>query len=137
MVRYEAPQVSVREVGAIEVRPLLAPVERFDTTNGVETVEVMTACPGARCFVISQDGRDTAAYVLQRQGDECYVLAAAGDVDFDLTAFGLALIEAHATGLRSVAFQTKRPGLIKKASRLGYRVAGRVADGVVMRKELQ
>ncbi|MEX3955890.1 hypothetical protein [Trinickia sp. EG282A] len=137
MVRAASPQVSVREVGAEQARPLLAPVDRYDTTGGAESVASMTTCPGARCFVISQDGRDAAAYVLQRQGDECYVLAAAGAVDFDLTAFGLALIEAHARGLRSVAFQTKRPGLIKKARRLGYAIAGRVADGVILRKELQ
>ncbi|PMS38457.1 hypothetical protein C0Z20_00800 [Trinickia symbiotica] len=127
----------MREVGALEARPLLAPVDRYDTTRGKESVDTMTACPGARCFVIRQDGRDVAAYVLQRQGDECYVLAAAGAVDFDLTVFGLALIEAHATGLKSVAFQTKRAGLIKKARRLGYAIAGRVANGVILRKELQ
>ncbi|ELW9447688.1 hypothetical protein QZM43_09755 [Burkholderia orbicola] len=135
MVRSASPEVSVREVGAPVARPLLARVDEFDTTGGVDSVESMTAA--GRCFVITQDGRDVAAYVLQRQGSECFVLAAAGTVDFDLTAFGLALIEAHACGLDSVAFQTRRPGLIRKASRLGYRIAGRVTNGVVMRKELK
>ncbi|EDT41989.1 hypothetical protein BamMEX5DRAFT_2257 [Burkholderia ambifaria MEX-5] len=134
MVHDASPQVSVREVGADAARPLLARVDAF-MTNDRETVASMTAV--GRCFVISQDDRDVAAYVLQRQGRECFVLAAAGAVDFDLTAFGLALIEAHARGLDSVAFQTRRAGLIRKASRLGYRIAGRVANGVVMRKELK
>ena len=133
MVRDPASQVSVREVGPTDAAPLLSPVDRYCTTD--ERADAMASC--GRCFVISQDERDVAAYVLQRQGDECYVLAAAGSVDFDLTAFGLALIEAHARGMSSVAFQTRRPGLIRKASRLGYRIAGRAGNGVVMRKELR
>jgi hypothetical protein len=132
MDRHPAPQVVVREASAGDVLDLLAPVDRVSTTN--EPMDYLASV--GRCFVISQDERDVAAYVLQRRGDECYVLAAAGSVDFDLTAFGLALIEAHARGLSSVAFQTKRPGLIRRASRLGYRIAGRAGSGVVMRKEL-
>ncbi|WP_321797123.1 hypothetical protein [Burkholderia sp. BCC1988] len=112
---------------------MLERVEAF-MTNDRETVAGLAAV--GRCFVIEQDGRPVAAYVLQRQGDECFVLAAAGAVDFDLTAFGLALIEAHARGLASVAFQTRRPGLIRKASRHGYRIAGRCEAGVIMRKSL-
>ncbi|UTV53236.1 hypothetical protein [Burkholderia arboris] len=135
MDRDQAPQVSVREVGAETAAPLLARVDAYDTTNGRDTVARMAAA--GRCFVISQDGRDVAAYVLQRQGDECFVLAASGTVEFDLTVFGLALIEAHARGLRSVAFQTRRRGLIRKAQKLGYHIAGRAPVGVVMRKELQ
>lgn len=127
--------VSVREVTAGEVVPILSPVVRHATTE--ETLEGLTAI--GRCFVIEADGRPVAGYVLQRQGDECFVLAAAGSVDFDLTDFGLRLIEAHAAGLSSVAFQTRRPGLVRKAARLGYAVAGRVPDGhgVIMRKKLK
>ncbi len=127
--------VTVREVSAGEAGPILAPVTRYATTD--ETVEQVAAL--GRCYVIEQDGRPVAGYVLQRQGDECFVLAAAGSVDFDLTDFGLRLIEAHAVGLASVAFQTRRPGLVKKAARLGYRIAGRVKNGhgVIMRKELK
>ncbi|CAN0621104.1 conserved protein of unknown function [Burkholderia multivorans] len=130
-----SPQVSVREVGAAVARPLLARVDAFDTTGGVDTVASMTAA--GRCFVISQDGRDVGAYVLQRQGDECFVLAAQGGADFDVTALLAGVLEGHARGLRSIAFQTRRPGLIRKAKKHGYSIAGRAPAGVVMRKELK
>ncbi|MBK3337963.1 hypothetical protein [Burkholderia pseudomallei] len=101
-----------------------------------QTVADMTV--GSRCFVIEQDGRPVAAYALQRIGDACFVRAAAGSVEFDLTAFGLALIEAHASGLARVEFQTRRPGLIRKACRHGYTIAARLDNGrgYLLRKEL-
>lgn len=131
-----SPQVGLREVPAEVARPLLSPVDGYMTT---EHQTVATLAAAGRCFVIEQDGRDVAAYVLQRIERECFVLAAAGSVDFDLTAFGLALIEAHAVGLDSVAFQTRRAGLIRKARRHGYVIAERLANGLgyVMRKELK
>lgn len=113
--------------------PLLDPVNAVCTTN--ETAADMAAV--GRCFVVSHDGRDVAAYVLQRQGSECYVLAAAGAAEFDVTAFLAAVLEGHAVGLSSIAFQTRRPGLMRKARKYGYSVAGRVANGVIMRKELK
>lgn len=127
--------LSLREVTAGEVAPLLAPAARYATTD--ETLPGLTAC--GRCFVIEADGRPVAGYVLQRQGDECYVLAFAGAAQLDLTGLLARLIEAQAAGLDSIAFQTRRPGLVRKAARLGYRVAGRVPDGhgVIMRKTLK
>jgi hypothetical protein len=125
--------VSVREVGARDAAPLLSPVDRYCTTD--ETAESMARV--GRCFVVSHDGRDVASYVLQRQGSECFVLAAAGSAEFDITAFMAAVLEGHAHGLSSIAFQTRRPGLIRKARKYGYRIDGRVANGVVMRKELK
>ena len=128
-----SPQITLREVGAVEAAPLLSPVNRYCTTD--ETAADMASV--GRCFVVSQDGRDVASYVLQRQGDECYVLAAAGSAEFDITAFMAAMLEGHAAGLSSIAFQTRRAGLIRKARKYGYTIAGRVANGVVMRKELK
>ncbi|WP_186181839.1 hypothetical protein [Burkholderia gladioli] len=135
MDRAPAPQITLRETTAAGAVPLLAPAGRYDTTDGAETVE--RVAQAGRTFVVSQDGRDVLAYCLQRQGDEVYVLAAAGTADFDLTALGLVLIEAQARGAASVAFQTCRPGLIRKASRHGYKIEGRVANGVIMRKVLR
>jgi hypothetical protein len=129
-----APQVTLREASAGEACPLLARVDAFDTTNGRDTVASMAAV--GRCFVLSEDGRDIGAYVLQRQGDECYILAAAGQAEFDMTAALATILEGHARGLKSIAFQTRRPGLVRKARKYGYRIAGRVENGVIMRKEL-
>lgn len=135
MADSSASQVRVSEVSAERVLPLITPIDAYPTC-GQSAADLARM---GRCFVIEQDGRPVAGYVLQVKGDECYVLAAAGSVDFDLTAFGLELIEAHARGLASVAFQTRRAGLIRKARRHGYRVAGRLANGMgyVMRKELK
>lgn len=126
--------VTVREVTAGEAGPVLAPVTRFATT--AETVDHVAAL--GRCFVIEQDGRTVAGYVLQRQGDECFVLAAAGAASFDLTALLARLVDAHAAGLTSIGFQTRRPGLVRRAQRLGYRIVGDVPNGsgVIMRKTL-
>lgn len=131
--REPTAQVTLREVGAAEAAPILSPVNRYCTTD--ETVEGMAL--HGRCFVISEDGRDVAAYVLQRQGNECFILAGAGGASFDLIALSLPIIEAQASGMASVAFQTKRPGLIRKASKQGYYIAGRAGSGVLMRKELK
>jgi hypothetical protein len=133
MVCDQTPQVSVREVTAREAVPLLARAARWPTTD--ETLDHLT--DAGRNFVVEQDGKPVFAYTLAVHGRECYVLAAAGAASFDLTAFGLALIEAHAHGLDTVAFQTRRKGLIRKAARHGYAVAGRAGDGTILRKELQ
>jgi hypothetical protein len=37
-------------------------------------------------------------------------------------------------GVQSVAFQTGRRGLVRKAARIGYRQIGTVHNGVIMRK---
>ena len=50
----------------------------------------------------------------------------------DLAHYGLAMIASQAQGFDSIGFQTRRPGLIKKARRAGFEVAA-----VVMRKRLR
>lgn len=125
----------MREASAEEAAPLLAPAAQYDTTKGAESAE--SVARAGRNFIVERDGAPIFTYSLAVYGTECYVLAAAGAADIDLTGFGLMLIEAQAAGLESVAFQTRRPGLIRKAARRGYRLAGRVANGVIMRKVLR
>ncbi|MRT01139.1 hypothetical protein GJQ57_21050 [Ralstonia pickettii] len=128
-----AAQVSVRHVGAAEAIPLLALAERHATTE--EKVEALAHA--GHCFVMEQEGRTVFAWSVKPQGDELFILAAAGRAGFDLTRAGLAVIEQQAEGFASVAFLTRRPGLMRKAGALGYVPAGRAGNGVIMRKVLQ
>lgn len=65
-------------------------------------------------------------FVLERSGDTVCIHGAAGLAAEDLTAIGLALIEecARQAGARQVKFQTARRGLVRKAEKAGYMVAG-------------
>ncbi|KWH51809.1 hypothetical protein [Burkholderia cepacia] len=128
-------RLTLREADAETVLPLLAPVAQYDTTGGVDSLERMAA--NGRAFVIEQDGAPVCAYLLERHGREAFVTAAAGAAGVCLTDLLAQLIEAQAIGLDSIAFQTRRRGLIRKAIAKGYRVAGHVTNGTIMRKELQ
>lgn len=127
-------RLTLREAGEGEALPLLAPVERYDTTGGVQPLAMLVA--HGRAFVIEENGRPVCAYLLERHGRECFITAAAGSAGVCLTDLLADVIEAQATGMASIAFQTRRPGLMRKARALGYRMAGRVENGVIMRKEL-
>lgn len=72
-------------------------------------------------------------FVLKKMGAVCWVEAGQGTAKDDLTEQGLAVIEEIARGLscEAVEFQTRRPGLVKKASALGFET-----KQVVMRKKV-
>ncbi|MBT2180493.1 hypothetical protein KKP06_22005 [Ralstonia pickettii] len=125
--------MKVRNVPPAEALPVLAPAARWATTT--ETVEQMARA--GQCFVLEEGGAPVFAWSVQAHGDELYILAAAGRAGFDLTAAGLAIIEQQAQGFASVAFQTRRRGLVRKAGALGYQPAGRAGNGIIMRKVLQ
>ncbi|MES2163355.1 MAG: hypothetical protein V4476_19550 [Pseudomonadota bacterium] len=92
-----------------------------------------------RCFVVLDDGDNAiGAYVLNGQGAEVWVQAAAGrpDVGFDLCDLLDDLIARHGAGFESIGFRTYRGGLVRKALRRGYEVVSR-EDGHIMRKKLK
>lgn len=68
----------------------------------------------------------TLIFTTTERGQQLWIEAAAGQGADDMTAHGLALIEgmAQGAGLASVGFQTARPGLMRKAQKQGYTVAG-------------
>lgn len=68
----------------------------------------------------------SGVFVVRKNGAQLWVEAAAGHAADDLTEIGLELIEemARQAGCTEVAFQTARPGLVKKTNQLGYQVAG-------------
>lgn len=97
------------------------------------------AMRSGQCYkVIDGAGQAVGAYVLRTCGAEVWIAAAAGRAAFDLTAVLSALVDLQARAFDSIAFQTRRPGLIRKARRYGYREAGRVGEqGIIMRKIIQ
>jgi hypothetical protein len=81
--------------------------------------------------IIDQDGKVIGGYVLEAAGSEVWVSAAAGK-GCDVTAIMAGLIECQAGQFDSIGFRTKRRGLVKKAQRHGYEIAG-----YIMRKTLK
>jgi hypothetical protein len=123
--------VEFRPATVEEVVPFISRAGRFNTSGGeFDPVKVAQIGPA---YMLEIEGRQIGAYVLEVRGAEVRIIAAgaAGEVDF--TKVGLSIIEAQAREhCEYVSFSTKRPGLIRKATKLGYEVAG-----VIMRKKLK
>jgi hypothetical protein len=93
---------------------------------------------GQSFILRNEAGEAIGAYVLVVRGGEVWISAAAGRAGVDLTAAIAALVETQAEQFDSIAFQTKRRGLVKKTQRLGYQLAGAIGEcGTIMRKTLK
>lgn len=99
-------------------------------TNPAETLEDLAA--RGEAFKVMLDGELVGAYLLEVHGPEVWILLAGGRAPVDLAHYGFAMLEQQAREFDSIGFQTRRPGLIKKAKRAGFEVAA-----VVMRKRLR
>jgi hypothetical protein len=115
-----------------DVRHILAPaVAPKADAVGKYTLEGLAG--QGQCYkVADEQGVIVAAYILAAEGSEVFVLAAAGCAAFDLCSVLDALIDSQASQFDTVAFQTRRKGLVKKAKAHGYEVAG-----YIMRKRLK
>ncbi|KVL36393.1 hypothetical protein WS97_12135 [Burkholderia territorii] len=126
--------MTVRAAHPDEARVHCARAVRFDTTNGAESLDHLLAV--GRCYVVEENGRTVAAWSQQIDRDGVLrVLVYGGRADVDLTVLLARCLESQ--GAPAAQFQTRRPGLIKKAEALGYRVVGRAPHGVIMRKDFQ
>lgn len=76
-----------------------------------------------QCFAATAE-QSQAVYVIQIKNGVAWVAAAKGNGPQDWSAALLPIIEAQAKGCAAVAFQTARPGLVRKAQRQGYAVTG-------------
>lgn len=102
--------------------------------QGIATPESLAAA-GPSFGIETESGQ--SVFTLRTDGAECWIQAAAGS-GYGMTAPTFAVIEAIAAraGCHRVAFQTVRRGLIRRARRLGYHIAGQVGHGHILRKEL-
>jgi hypothetical protein len=120
-------------IGQAEALQLLREFKRVPANPRADkTLEALVQ--GGHCFELTSGAQARAVYILKAKGDQIWIEAAYGAGDVDWTALGLPLIErqARAAGAASIAFETRRPGLVRKSARRGYQVAA-----YVVRKDLQ
>jgi hypothetical protein len=93
---------------------------------------------GAKLFKVSRENGQTVGFYLLRidknaDGCEGVLVAAAGkDLEFDLTAAVLPVIEGQFIGCAVLRIHTARPGLAKKLAAVGYE-----PQEIVLRKVLR
>lgn len=101
----------------------LAGVERLDPSGRMTSDDLLPLASGGMCFEVV-GGESRAVYVLKIGGGVAWVNAAKGAGKLDLCDLLSLVVEAQAAELDAVAFQTSRPGLVRKAKKLGYEVTG-------------
>lgn len=111
------------------MRPFALLASQYATTD--EDLDWLL-CAG-ECWLVEEGGEAVAGWAQQWQGERLHILVYGGRAGIDLVRVLAACIEAQAP--RVASFQTRRRGLMKKAEALGYSVAGRLANGVIMRKD--
>lgn len=91
--------------------------------TGQATPESMAA--SGQAFQLDAGGGG-GMFIVRKNGAQLWIEAGSGRAADDLTAIGLALIEeiAKSAGCDHVAFQTGRPGLMRKSASMGFEVAG-------------
>lgn len=110
--------------------PYLVNVTRpkSDTSNGLATVQ--DVCRNAQVFAVTCEGQTVGAYAVEPlefdRGVCLWVQAGAGHLDgVDLSQTIIRVIEGQAQqiGAKQVAMLTKRRGLAKKLSAMGWQIA--------------
>jgi hypothetical protein len=102
---------------------LLAGCDQLDPTGTTSAADLRHMTEAGRCFAASS-GTSQAVYILKVLNGVAWVDACKGDGPLDWTGTLLPVIEAQAAGCTAVAFQTQRRGLVRRAQRQGYEVAG-------------
>lgn len=118
----------------IEVRPIPAPqaahqlvgLARLDPRGMLSDADIPAMCDRGECFeLVAADGRLRAVYVLEVRNGVAWVSALAGSGQgLDVCQVFDGVTTRQAAGLQRLAFQTARPGLVRKMSGFGYRVTG-------------
>lgn len=125
-------------VGMTTVQPdeaarLYAPLVGLDPQRQATADSIANAGPSFR--IETEAGQ--AVFTLSANAGRCWIHAARGTGQ-GMTEVGLNVIEqlAKEAGCKAVGFQTMRRGLLKKAQRLGYRIAGQVNSGNILEKSI-
>lgn len=102
--------------------------------EGIATPDSLAA--SGPSFAVQTDSGQTV-FTLGAIGGDCWIHAAAGS-GYGMTAPTFAVIEqiAARAGCVSVSFQTMRRGLVRRARRLGYQIAGQIGSGHILSKDL-
>lgn len=111
-------RVAFEEIEQISSQEAAQALKKCATVGGYTVRELVD---GGHAFRLKTTGGE-GVFVVKKVGAVCWVEAGQGSSSDDLTAQGLAVIEEIARGLccEAVEFQTRRPGLVKKAAALGF-----------------
>jgi len=130
-VAAQAQGLTLRQISPEVAAQALAGLESLDPRGLMAAGDVHAMACAGECFELEGD-LASAIYVLRVRNGVAWVDAIKGAGEVDLVQLLDGVISAQAQGLEAIGLQTKRPGLVKKLQRHGYRVTG-----WVMRKELQ
>lgn len=108
----------------------LAGVSKLDPRGMASEADIPGMCQAGLCLEVADDSGAAVLVVrLDNAGGVAWVDAAGGGGGRDLCgAIDAALSDMP---INAIAFQTKRPGLVRRAKRAGYYVAG-----YIMRRDL-
>lgn len=126
-----AQTVHLSRIPADLAAGLLVGCEGLDPAGLTTAQDIPHMAARGQCFAATAPGAQVV-YVLRVENGRAWVEACKGAGNVDWAATLLPVIERQAQGLQAVAFQTARRGLVRKAQRQGYRVAG-----YIMEKALQ
>lgn len=124
--------LTVRFVEAVEARPWLELAGKFDISGGV--VSQLENEAGCLFLTVLEDGREVGAFSLRKAGMTLWVVQAGGRLPgVSLSEEVMPAVEAaaRALGCSSVAFATKRPGLVERMAKLGFEPAGTIVRKVL------
>lgn len=119
---------TVRRIEPDEAARRLAGLAGMDPRGTSTEADILPMCQAGACVEVS-DAQGAAVVVLQSVNGVAWINIAGGGGGANLCP----AIDAAAAsiGAAAVAFQTKRPGLVRRAESLGYHVAG-----YIMRRDL-
>lgn len=118
--------IEVRHIPAPQAAHQLAGLARLDPRGMLSEADIPAMCDRGQCFeLVAADGRARAVYVIEVCNGVAWVSALASTGrGIDVCKIFDGVTTQQATGLQRLAFQTARPGLVRKMSGLGYRVTG-------------
>ena len=118
--------IEVRAIAAPQAAHDLAGLARLDPRGMLSDADIPAMCDRGQCFeLVATDGRARAVYVLEVHNGVAWISALAGaGQGMDICKVFDGVTTHQAAGLHRLAFQTARPGLVRKMSGLGYRITG-------------
>lgn len=119
----QAQTIHLTRIAPALAAGLLAGCESLDPRGLCTAADLGHMAQHGQCYLATADAGQ-CIYVVKVRNGVAWVDAIKGTGSLDWTAIAAELIEAQAKGLRAVAFQTPRPGLVKRMQRRGYRVTG-------------
>lgn len=121
--------ISAERIAPADAARALAGMESLDPAGAMDQAELQAMCERGVCLRLEQ-GDQAAVMVIKDQGPVLWISALRGQGLTTAIAAGEHI--ARANGKTAIAFQTKRPGLVRQMQRRGYRVSG-----WIMTKEME